>query len=98
MSGVVKVTLPIFSITPLDREGDNEYWKLNRRPPTLKGGTWAIFNWNVLITGSRLYGLQYGDDLQIPQAEIEFGELMAFLLDRSANRPKSEVVSDSVKL
>ena len=84
MSGVVEVTLPRFSITPLDREEDTEYWKLNRRPSTLKGGTWTILNWNLLITGSRLYRLQYSDDLQIPQAEIDFGELMAFLLDRGA--------------
>ena len=84
MSGVVEVTLPKFSITPLDREEDTGYWKLNRRPSTLKGGTWTIFNWNLLITGSRLYRLQYSDDLQIPQAEIDFGELMAFLLDRGA--------------
>lgn len=84
MSGVVEVTLPKFSVTPLDREEDAEYWKLNRRPSTLKGGTWTIFNWNLLITESRLYRLQYSDDLQVPQAEVDFGELMAFLLDRGA--------------
>ncbi|CAD6579042.1 MAG: hypothetical protein ASARMPREDX12_009047 [Alectoria sarmentosa] len=84
MSGVVEVTLPRFSITPLDREENTEYWKPNGRPSTLKGGTWTIFNWNVLITGSRLYRLQYSDDLQIPQAEIHLEELLAFLLDRGA--------------
>lgn len=44
MSGIMEVTLPILSIAPLDREEDAEYWKLNRRPSTLKGATWTIFN------------------------------------------------------
>ena len=41
-------------------------------------------NWNALATGTRLYRLQYSDDLQVPQAEIRFGELVGFLLDRGA--------------
>ena len=84
MSGIVEVSLPRFSITPLDREEDPEYWKLNPNASTLKGGSWTIFNWNCLITGSRLYRLQYSDELQIPQADIEFEELLSFLLDRGA--------------
>lgn len=85
MSGVVEVSLPRFSIAPLDREEDyEEYWGLNSAATTLKGGTWTIFNWNHLITGSKLYRLQYSDELQIPQAEIDFEELVSFLLDRGA--------------
>lgn len=84
MSGIVEVSLPRYSITPLDREEDEEYWELNPRPSSLKGGTWTAFHWNCLITGSKLYRLQYSDDLQVPQAEIEFEELMGFLLDRGA--------------
>ncbi len=61
-----------------------KYWKLSHRPSTLKGGTWTISNWSFLIKGSRLHRLQYSDDLQILQAEIDFKELMAFLLDRGA--------------
>lgn len=83
MSGVVEVSLPRFSITPLDRD-DPDYWAPNLKPSTLKGGTWTCFNWNTLITGTRLYRLQYSDDLQVPQAEIDFGELLGFLLDRGA--------------
>lgn len=83
MSGVVEVSLPRFSITPLDRD-DPEYWAPNPKPSTLSGGTWTCFNWNALITGTRLYRLQYSDDLQVPQAEIDFGELLGFLLDRGA--------------
>ena len=84
MSGIVEVSLPRFSITPLDREEDPEYWKLNPNASTLRGGSWTIFNWNCLITGSRLYRLQYSDELQIPQADIDFEELLSFLLDRGA--------------
>lgn len=84
MSGIVEVSLPRFSITPLDREEDPEYWKLNPNASTLKGGSWTVFNWNCLITGSRLYRLQYSDELQIPQADIDFEELLSFLLDRGA--------------
>ena len=84
MSGIVEVSLARFSITPLDRDEDPDYWKLNPYASTLKGGSWTIFNWNRLITGSRLYRLQYSDELQIPQADIDFEELLSFLLDRGA--------------
>ena len=84
MSGVVEVALPRYSITPLDRDEDPEYWKLSRRPSGLMGGTWTKFNWNCLITGSRLYRLQYSDELQVPKAEIDLEELISFLMDRGA--------------
>lgn len=83
MSGVVEVSLPRFGITPLERDHP-DYWVRNPKPSTLRGGTWTVFQWNSRVTGSRLYRLQYSDDLQVPQAEIEFGELLAFLLDRGA--------------
>ena len=85
MSGIVEVSLPRYSITPLDRDKDAEgYWSLNGLSSDVKGGTWTIFNWRCLKTGSRLYRLQYSDELQIPQAEINFEELLIFLLDRGA--------------
>lgn len=34
--------------------------------------------------GSRLYRLQYSDELQVPQAEIDFEDLVSVLLDRGA--------------
>ncbi|MCJ1257850.1 hypothetical protein MMC24_005676 [Lignoscripta atroalba] len=83
VSGVIEVELPRCSITPLERE-DPEYWAVNHMPSTLKGGTWTIFRWNKIVTGQRRYRLQYTEDLQEPQAEIDFEELMAFLLDRGA--------------
>ncbi|KAK2749834.1 hypothetical protein FQN57_005248 [Myotisia sp. PD_48] len=84
MSGVVEVELPRCTITPLDRDYDDEYWKLNPNRSLLEGGSWSFFHWNCLITGKKLYRIQYKDELRAPQAEIEFDELIAFLLDRGA--------------
>lgn len=83
LSGVVEVALPRVSITPLARENP-DYWAPNPRPSSLPGATWTCFNWKALVTGSRLYRLQYSDDLRVPQAEVDLGELLGFLLDRGA--------------
>lgn len=84
MSGIVEVELPRCTITPLDRDHDPEYWQLNPERSSLKGGTWTFFNWNRLVTGKKLYRIQYKDELRVPQAEMEFHELVSFLLDRGA--------------
>ncbi|GBF67103.1 hypothetical protein TMEN_9826 [Trichophyton mentagrophytes] len=84
MSGIVEVELPRYTITPLDREEDEEYWKLNPNQSSLIGGSWSYFHWNCLITGKKLYRIQYKDELLVPQAEIDFDELIGFLLDRGA--------------
>ena len=83
MSGIIEVELPRCSITPLDRD-DPGYWLLNPFPSSLRGGSWTCFRWNQILTGHALYRLQYSDDLRMPQAEIDFEELLAFLLDRGA--------------
>lgn len=83
MSGVVEVSLPRFSITLLERT-DPQYWTLNSKSSNLKGASWTFFNWNYIITGTKLYRLQYSDDLHLPQAEMDFEELLSFLLDRGA--------------
>ena len=83
LSGIFEVALPRYSITPLDRE-DEAYWELNSTASTLKGGSWTILKWNRIITGQKLYRLRYSDELQVPQAEIDFEELLDFLLDRGA--------------
>ena len=41
-------------------------------------------NWNYVVTATKTYRLQFSDDLQIPQAEVEFDELISFLMDRGA--------------
>lgn len=84
MSGIVEVELPRCTITPLDRHHDAEYWKLNIERSSLKGGSWTFFHWNRLVTGKKLYRIQYKYELRVPQAEIGFDELLAFLLDRGA--------------
>ncbi|KAJ6014518.1 hypothetical protein N7540_009109 [Penicillium herquei] len=84
MGGIVEVELPRCTISPLDRELDPSYWKLNDFQVSLKGGSWSIFHWNRLVTGKVLYRCQFKDELTIPQADIEFEELVAFLLDRGA--------------
>lgn len=84
MSGIVEVELPRCTITPLDRDYDAEYWKLNLDQSSLKGGSWTSFHWNRLVTGKKLYRIQYKDELRVPQAEIGFDELIGFLLDRGA--------------
>ncbi|KAL9601593.1 MAG: hypothetical protein Q9219_002427 [cf. Caloplaca sp. 3 TL-2023] len=83
MGGVIEVSLPRFSITPLDRTED-EYWTEATKQSTLKGGSWTILNWNQLITNHALQRVQYSSDLKIPQAEIDLEELFEFLLDRGA--------------
>ncbi|KAJ5732560.1 hypothetical protein N7493_004041 [Penicillium malachiteum] len=84
MGGIVEVELPRCTISPLDRELDASYWKLNDFQVSLKGGSWSIFHWNRLVTGKVLYRCQFKDELTIPQADIEFEDLVAFLLDRGA--------------
>ncbi|KAL8790108.1 MAG: hypothetical protein Q9213_000810 [Squamulea squamosa] len=83
LAGFVEVSLPRFSITPLERDED-EYWTSGARPSTLKGGTWTLFNWNQLVTGHAMQRVQYSSDLKVPQAEIDLEELYEFLLDRGA--------------
>ena len=83
MAGVVEVSLPRFSITPLDRSEEG-YWTQTLKPSTLRGGTWTTFYWNQLITGHAQQRIQYSSDLRVPQAEIELEELLGFLLDRGA--------------
>ena len=83
LSGIFEVALPRYSIIPLDRE-DEAYWELNSAASMLKGGSWTILKWNRIITGQKLYRLRYSDELQVPQAEVDFEELLDFLLDRGA--------------
>jgi hypothetical protein len=84
MEGIVEVELPRCTITPLDRDEDPEYWKLNSHQVFLKGSSWSVFNWNTLVTGRQLVRCQYKDELRVPEADVDFEDLIAFLLDRGA--------------
>jgi len=50
----------------------------------LRGGSWRAFHWKKLIVGRKLYRIQYEDELREPPAEIDFSELVHFLLDWGA--------------
>jgi hypothetical protein len=50
----------------------------------LRGGSWRAFHWRKLIVGRKLYRIQYEDELREPPAEIDFSELVHFLLDWGA--------------
>ncbi|KAL8829562.1 MAG: hypothetical protein Q9170_006115 [Blastenia crenularia] len=83
VGGVIEVSLPRFSITPLDRT-EEKYWIQSAKPSLLRGGSWSILNWHQLITGHALQRIQYSSDLRVPQAEVDLEELFEFLLDRGA--------------
>lgn len=50
----------------------------------LTGGSWRAFHWRKLVVGRKLYRIQYEDELREPPAEIDFEELIHFLLDWGA--------------
>ncbi|KAI9775160.1 MAG: hypothetical protein M1839_001411 [Geoglossum umbratile] len=85
MSGIVEIELPRYSLQPLPRE-DPEYWEQNEvhAAAMTKGGSWMVMNWDKLHVGHKLYRLQYSDELRFEQAEVDFGEMLGFLLDRGA--------------
>ncbi|KAF2836819.1 hypothetical protein M501DRAFT_233033 [Patellaria atrata CBS 101060] len=83
LSGILEIEMPRKSIHPLERS-DPAYFELSKTASELKGGSYTIFNWKELVVGSKTYRLMYHDELSQPQAEIEFEQLLAFLLDRGA--------------
>ncbi|KAF2497723.1 hypothetical protein BU16DRAFT_525331 [Lophium mytilinum] len=83
LSGIVEIEIPRKSIHPLHRS-DPPYFQLSKTPSTLKGGSWTAFNWKEMVIGVKAYRIQYHDELSQPQAEIDFEQLVAFLLDRGA--------------
>ncbi|EXJ83711.1 hypothetical protein A1O1_07336 [Capronia coronata CBS 617.96] len=50
----------------------------------LRGGSWRTFHWKRLMVGRKLYRIQYEDELREPPAEIDFSDLVHFLLDWGA--------------
>jgi hypothetical protein len=50
----------------------------------LRGGSWRTFHWKKLVVGRKLYRIQYEDELREPPAEIDFSDLVHFLLDWGA--------------
>jgi hypothetical protein len=56
----------------------------------LRGGSWCTFHWKKLVVGRKLYRVQYADELREPLAEINFSDLVHFLLDWGAVPDESE--------
>jgi hypothetical protein len=50
----------------------------------LRGGSWRTFHWKKLVVGRKLYRIQYEDELREPPADIDFSDLVHFLLDWGA--------------
>ena len=50
----------------------------------LRGGSWRTFHWKKLVVGKKLYRIQYEDELREPPAEMDFSDLVHFLLDWGA--------------
>jgi hypothetical protein len=81
---VIEVELPRYTLAPLHREEEYEYWRLCDYPSRIPGGTWTIFNWKTNPIGRKTQRIDYPDQLRQPQAEIGFEELISFLLDLGA--------------
>jgi hypothetical protein len=47
----------------------------------LRGGSWRTSHWKKLVMGRKLYRIQYADELREPRSEIDFSDLVHFLLD-----------------
>ncbi len=50
----------------------------------LRGGSWRTFHWKKLVVGRKLYRIQWEDELREPAAEIDFSDLVHFLMDWGA--------------
>ena len=83
--------------TTYGRFGDHEHHSLLARAEStlsmmeegtvqgfLKGGSWRAFHWKKLQVGRKLYRIQYEDELREPAADVDFAELVTFLLDWGA--------------
>ncbi|KAI3320192.1 hypothetical protein HD806DRAFT_506744 [Xylariaceae sp. AK1471] len=82
---VIEVELPRYAVQPWDRFNHRaEYWQLSRQPSVIPGGSWTTFNWRTNAIGIKTQRVEYADQLRQPQVEVEFHELVAYLLDLGA--------------
>lgn len=82
---VIECELARFSIAPLNRQYDTEeYWNVYEHPSLVPGGSWTIFNWKMHAIGIKTQRIEYADQLRQPQAEINFEDLLSYLLDLGA--------------
>ncbi|KAJ9143081.1 hypothetical protein NKR23_g6718 [Pleurostoma richardsiae] len=82
---VIEVEFERYAITPLDRSYQKSgYWELSPEPSLLEGGTWSIFQWKKQSIGRKTQRVQYADQLRQPQSEVDFSDLVSYLLDLGA--------------
>ncbi|GKT46388.1 uncharacterized protein ColSpa_06569 [Colletotrichum spaethianum] len=82
---VIEVDLPRYAVTPWDRfDHREEYWSLARHPSSIPGGSWTTFNWRTNTIGLKTQRVEYADQLRQPQVDINFEELISYLLDLGA--------------
>lgn len=82
---VIEVELPRYAVQPWDRFNHRaEYWQISRQPSSIPGGSWTTFNWKTNTIGIKTQRVEYADQLRQPQVEIEFQDLVAYLLDLGA--------------
>ncbi|KAI1118416.1 hypothetical protein F5Y14DRAFT_263958 [Nemania sp. NC0429] len=82
---VIEVELPRYAVQPWDRfDHRAEYWQISRQPSSIPGGSWTTFNWRTNAIGIKTQRVEYADQLRQPQVDIEFQDLVAYLLDLGA--------------
>ncbi|KAI0968206.1 hypothetical protein F4678DRAFT_443630 [Xylaria arbuscula] len=81
---VIEVELPRYAVQPWDRFSSDQYWQISRQPSEIPGGSWTTFNWKTNTIGIKIQRVEYADQLRQPQVEVEFHELVAYLLDLGA--------------
>ncbi|KAI0419373.1 hypothetical protein F5X98DRAFT_372784 [Xylaria grammica] len=82
---VIEVELPRYAVQPWDRFDHREqYWQISRQPSLIPGGSWTTFNWKTNTIGIKTQRVEYADQLRQPQVDVEFHELVAYLLDLGA--------------
>lgn len=82
---VIEVDLPRYAAKPWDRFlNRSEYWSLSSHPSSIPGGSWTTFNWRTNVIGLTTQRVEYADQLRQPQVEVEFDELVSYLLDLGA--------------
>lgn len=79
----IELDLPRYKIATHDRK-DTRYWEPRQRPSTISGGSWTTLEWRRIRVGTKLHRIQYADEVKQPQAEIEFDQLISYLLDLGA--------------
>ena len=82
MTGVVKVHLPVFNLEPFSKS-DQPYWSA-LKAKAIDGASWSRFDWVEQTSGRILSQVQRSDTIKLPEARVNFSELVAFLKDRGA--------------